>query len=134
MVEAHFGRGSWRSRRYSRFRSLEGLAGLARRAEETHGFFTRIKERTGTASSDEVAQNEGHAQTLIGSFLTVRVCDVLIKCSLQSLDVFSLLRTVMRRCRMEERRRTQRATALDGNISQPFGDSQYTFLHGPTCR
>jgi len=36
-------------------------------------------------------------------FLTMTIGNMRIKCSLQSLDVFSLVWTVMRRCRMEER-------------------------------
>jgi len=36
-------------------------------------------------------------------FLTMIIRNMRIECSLQSLDVFSLLRTVMTRYRMEER-------------------------------
>ena len=57
----------------------------------------------GTASSNEGAQNEGCAQILIESVLSVRVSDMAIKCTLQSVDVFSLLRTVRRRRRIEAR-------------------------------
>lgn len=103
MVTANLGRSHRRPRRHSRLRSLERFAGLIRRAQEANGCFTGIQGRTGKTSFDERAQNERRTRILIGRFLTVRIDDVAIKSFLQSLDVFSLLRTVMGRSRMEER-------------------------------
>jgi hypothetical protein len=38
---------------------------------------------------------------------------------------------MMRRGRAEHRLRTQRAAGFDGNVPQPFDNSQSRLLHGP---
>jgi hypothetical protein len=63
-------------------------------------------------------------------FLTVILCHVTVKLALQQFGIFGLLRAVMLRCSAESALWTQRATALNGNIAQPFRDSQDGFLHG----
>jgi len=64
------------------------------------GMPVRREGRNVVASPEELNQ---WLQRTRRYFLVMTIRNMRIKCSLQSLDIFSLLRTVMRRCRTKKR-------------------------------